>query len=215
IFELRAKARRLKENQKIELIIIDYLQLMSGGPDGKGNREQEISQISRGLKSLAKELEIPIIALSQLSRQVENRPGGSKRPQLSDLRESGAIEQDADMVMFIYRPEYYGLEVDENNEPTRGRAEVIIAKNRHGALETVKLRFIGQYAKFADLDYTEGQDFIYQQNTSGGGGALQQNDEFLNSGTKTVASKNWDKIDEHNTDIVKRNDIEDFNEPPF
>ena len=92
IFELRAKARRLKENQKVELIIIDYLQLMSGGPDSRGNREQEISMISRGLKSLAKELEIPIIALSQLSRQVENRPGGTKRPQLSDLRESGAIE---------------------------------------------------------------------------------------------------------------------------
>ena len=212
IFELRAKARRLVENHKVELIIIDYLQLMSGGPDGKGNREQEISQISRGLKSLAKELEIPIIALSQLSRQVENRPGGSKRPQLSDLRESGAIEQDADMVMFIYRPEYYGLEVDENNEPTRGRAEVIIAKNRHGALETVKLRFIGQYAKFADLDYTEGQDLIYNQNNPG---PLQQNDDFLNSGTKTVASKNWDKIDETSSDIIKRNDIEDFNEPPF
>jgi replicative DNA helicase len=211
IFELRAKARRLKENHKVELIIIDYLQLMSGGPDGKGNREQEISQISRGLKSLSKELEIPIIALSQLSRQVENRPGGSKRPQLSDLRESGAIEQDADMVMFIYRPEYYGLEVDENNEPTRGRAEVIIAKNRHGALETVKLRFIGQFAKFADLDYTEGQDLIYSQNNPG---QLQQNDDFLNTGTKTVASKNWDKIDE-SKDIIKRNDIEDLNEPPF
>ncbi len=214
IFELRAKARRLKENQKVELIIVDYLQLMSGGPDSKGNREQEISNISRGLKSLAKELEIPIIALSQLSRQVENRPGGSKRPQLSDLRESGAIEQDADMVMFIYRPEYYGLEVDENNEPTKGRAEIIIAKNRHGALETVKLRFIGQYAKFADLDYTQGQDSIFSQNTPTG--ALQQNDDFLGGGTKTVASKNWDRIeDTGNPDTLKRNDIEDFNEPPF
>jgi replicative DNA helicase len=107
IFELRAKARRLKEQQKIEMIIIDYLQLMSGGPDSKGNREQEISAISRGLKSLAKELEIPIIALSQLSRQVENRPGNSKRPQLSDLRESGAIEQDADVVVLLMREEYY------------------------------------------------------------------------------------------------------------
>lgn len=210
IFELRAKARRLKENQKIELIIIDYLQLMSGGPDGKGNREQEISTISRGLKSLAKELEIPIIALSQLSRQVENRPGGSKRPQLSDLRESGAIEQDADMVMFIYRPEYYGLEVDENNEPTRGRAEVIIAKNRHGALETVKLRFIGQYAKFADLDYNEGQDTFYQGASNK---PLEQNNDFLsNSPTKTVQSKNWDNIEEGNNDIIKRNDIEDIND---
>lgn len=210
IFELRAKARRLKENQKVELIIIDYLQLMSGGPDGKGNREQEISQISRGLKSLSKELEIPIIALSQLSRQVENRPGGSKRPQLSDLRESGAIEQDADMVMFIYRPEYYGLEVDENNEPTRGRAEIIIAKNRHGALETVKLRFIGQYAKFADLDYQEGQDTFYQQQNTG---ALEQNNDFLtNTPTKTVQSKNWDIPEENNNDIIKRNDIDDIND---
>jgi len=209
IFELRAKARRLKENQKIELIIIDYLQLMSGGPEGKGNREQEISQISRGLKSLAKELEVPIIALSQLSRQVENRPGGSKRPQLSDLRESGAIEQDADMVMFIYRPEYYGLEVDEQNEPTRGRAEVIIAKNRHGSLETIKLRFIGQYAKFADLDYVGGDN---NYGPSGGASghapsAMAQNDDFL-SGTRTVASKNWDKIEEPK-DVIRRNDIED------
>ncbi|MGE0567630.1 MAG: replicative DNA helicase [Bacteroidia bacterium] len=205
IFELRAKARRLKENQNIELIIIDYLQLMSGGPDGKGNREQEISNISRGLKTLSKELGIPIIALSQLSRQVENRPGSSKRPQLSDLRESGAIEQDADMVMFIYRPEYYGIEFDENNEPTKNKAEIIIAKNRHGSLETVKLRFIGQYAKFTDLDYNEGQEDLYQ------GNSLQQNTEFLSDGTvtKTVSSKNWDKVDEDNSDI-KRNDIEDF-----
>lgn len=209
IFELRAKARRLKENQKIELIIIDYLQLMSGGPDGKGNREQEISQISRGLKSLSKELEIPIIALSQLSRQVENRPGGSKRPQLSDLRESGAIEQDADMVMFIYRPEYYGLEEDENNEPTRGRAEIIIAKNRHGALETVKLRFIGQFAKFADLDYNEGQDTFYQSQPK----SLEQNTDFLSGApTKTMQSKNWDNTEEPNSDIIKRNDIEDVND---
>lgn len=206
IFELRAKARRLKENENIQLIIIDYLQLMSGGPDSKGNREQEISNISRGLKSLAKELEIPIIALSQLSRQVENRPGGSKRPQLSDLRESGAIEQDADMVMFIYRPEYYGLEVDENNEPTKGRAEIIIAKNRHGALETVKLRFVGQYAKFADLDYMEGQD-IYSSSSSG----ISANEDFLNAGTtKTVQSKNWDSVDENmSKDIIRRNDIDE------
>lgn len=208
IFELRAKARRLKENQNVSLIIIDYLQLMSGGPDSKGNREQEISNISRGLKSLSKELEIPIIALSQLSRQVENRPGGSKRPQLSDLRESGAIEQDADMVMFIYRPEYYGIEFDEQNEPTRNKAEIIIAKNRHGALETVKLRFIGQYAKFADLDYTEGADSIY---TSGGSNsnALPQNEGFLGSdGTKTVQSKNWNNVDDTSSDI-SRNDIDD------
>ncbi len=213
IFELRAKARRLKENQKIELIIIDYLQLMSGhSNDGKGvNREQEISTISRGLKSLAKELQVPIIALSQLSRQVENRPGGSKRPQLSDLRESGAIEQDADMVMFIYRPEYYGLEVDEKNRPTRGIAEIIIAKNRHGALETVELKFVGQFAKFVDLDHSTGSDIMYQSSDTK---SLEQNNDFLNQpSTKTVQSKNWDKSEEINPDIIKRNDIEDINEP--
>ena len=199
-------ADQSEEQQKIELIIIDYLQLMSGGPDGKGNREQEISQISRGLKSLAKELEIPIIALSQLSRQVENRPGGSKRPQLSDLRESGAIEQDADMVMFIYRPEYYGIEFDENNEPTKGRAEIIIAKNRHGSIVDVPLRFIGQYAKFADLDYTSNYDNY--SNNSGSG--LPQNTDFLSQpNTITVSSKKWDNDAPSGNDIIRRNDIED------
>ncbi len=149
IFELRAKCRRLKMQHDIQLIIIDYLQLMSGAPDQKrGNREQEISTISRSLKGMAKELEVPVIALSQLSRAVETR-GGIKRPQLSDLRESGAIEQDADMVMFIYRPEYYGEE-----EPTqpKGLAEIIIAKHRNGALGTVNLRFVPKLAKFEDMD---------------------------------------------------------------
>jgi len=152
IFELRAKARRLKMQHNIEMIIIDYLQLMSGGSDNKnGNREQEISNISRSLKNIAKELNIPVIALSQLSRAVETR-GGNKRPQLSDLRESGAIEQDADMVVFLYRPEYYGIEVDDNNFSTKGRAEIIIAKHRNGALDSVPVKFIGQYAKFEDAD---------------------------------------------------------------
>jgi len=115
------------------------------------NREQEISTISRSLKSLAKELEVPVIALSQLSRAVETR-GGDKRPMLSDLRESGAIEQDADLVAFIYRPEYYQITEDENGMPTEGIGEVIIAKHRNGALEDVKLRFIGRLAKFTNLD---------------------------------------------------------------
>ena len=206
IFELRAKARRLKEQQKVELIIIDYLQLMSGGPDSKGNREQEISAISRGLKSLSKELEIPIIALSQLSRQVENRPGGSKRPQLSDLRESGAIEQDADMVMFIYRPEYYGLTEDENGQDLRGRAEIIIAKNRHGEIVDVPLRFIGQYAKFTDLDYNEGSSY----NQSSASSAMVQNTDFLSQpNVKTVQSTKWDNEDSPSKDIVRRNDIDE------
>ncbi len=152
IFELRAKARRLKMQHDIQLIIIDYLQLMSGGADNqRGNREQEISSISRALKGLAKELEVPVIALSQLSRAVEVR-GGSKRPQLSDLRESGAIEQDADIVSFIYRPEYYQIMEDEEGQSLKGVAEIIIAKHRNGALDTVKLRFTDKFARFSDLD---------------------------------------------------------------
>ncbi|MBK8847564.1 MAG: replicative DNA helicase [Bacteroidetes bacterium] len=150
IFELRAKCRRLVAERKVELIIVDYLQLMqAGGEMQRGNREQEISTISRSLKSIAKELEVPIITLSQLSRSVETR-GGIKRPQLSDLRESGAIEQDADMVIFIYRPEYYGVTEDEANNSTAGLAEIIVAKNRNGSLKTVNLQFINHLTKFAD-----------------------------------------------------------------
>lgn len=152
VFELRAKCRRLVAEKKVCMIIIDYLQLMVAGNDNRnGNREQEISTISRSLKAIAKELSVPIIALSQLSRAVETR-GSSKRPQLSDLRESGAIEQDADMVMFIYRPEYYGLTEDESAQSTQGIAEINVAKNRNGALKTVQLKFIGHLTKFADLD---------------------------------------------------------------
>lgn len=160
IFELRAKCRRLKNTHDIQMVVIDYLQLMTAGMEGKsqGNREQEISQISRSLKSLAKELKIPVIALSQLSRAVETR-GGDKRPMLSDLRESGAIEQDADMVVFLYRPEYYGLHQDEDGNDCRGIGEIIIAKHRNGSLGTVRAKFISQYAKFANLDdHTESPD---------------------------------------------------------
>lgn len=151
IFELRAKARRMKQQYDIQLIIIDYIQLMQGSNDKSGNREQEISNISRSMKSLAKELNVPIIALSQLNRSVETR-GGLKKPLLSDLRESGAIEQDADMVLFIYRPEYYKLDAFEDESPAAGMAELIIAKHRNGALADIKLRFIAQFAKFADYD---------------------------------------------------------------
>lgn len=151
IFELRAKCRRLKQNHDIQLIIIDYLQLMTAAPNQKkGNREQEISSISRALKSLAKELNVPVIALSQLSRSVETR-GGNKRPVLSDLRESGAIEQDADIVTFIYRPEYY--ENDDMDTP-KDLAEIIIAKHRNGSLETVNLRFVPQYVRFENMGST-------------------------------------------------------------
>jgi replicative DNA helicase len=154
IRELRTKCRRLKAKNDIQMIIIDYLQLMSGEGNSKGfsgNREQEIASISRALKNLAKELSVPVIALSQLSRSVETRTG-SKRPQLSDLRESGSIEQDADMVVFLYRPEYYNIPEDENNQPTKGVGEVIIAKHRNGSLDTVQLKFVGKYTKFEDLD---------------------------------------------------------------
>ena len=153
VFELRAKCRRLKMQHDIQMIVIDYLQLMSGGGESSkgGNREQEVSAISRALKMLAKELEVPVIALSQLSRAVEVR-GGSKRPQLSDLRESGSIEQDADMVAFIYRPEYYQILEDEEGQSLKNVAEIIFAKNRHGAQDTIKLRFTPEFARFSDLD---------------------------------------------------------------
>jgi replicative DNA helicase len=153
ILEMRAKCRRLKAQFDIGLVIIDYLQLMTAesGGGGKGNREQEIAAISRAMKNLAKEINVPVIALSQLSRAVETR-GGDKRPQLSDLRESGSIEQDADMVMFLYRPEYYKITQDEQGNSTEGVGEVIIAKNRSGDVDTVKLKFIGKYTKFTDLD---------------------------------------------------------------
>ena len=155
IFELRAKCRRLKAQHDINLIIIDYLQLMRGDEKSSGNREQEISLISRSLKAMAKELDVPVIALSQLSRAVETR-GTSKRPILSDLRESGSIEQDADMVLFIYRPEYYKLTEFEDGAPTMGKAEIIVAKNRHGQTQDIRCRFVGQYGKFMDDDDTLG-----------------------------------------------------------
>ena len=164
IFDLRAKARRLSSQHGIKLIIVDYLQLMTAGSSngkGGGNREQEISTISRNLKALAKELGVPVIALSQLSRAVETRSASSKRPLLSDLRESGAIEQDADIVSFIYRPEYYKLDEwdDDEASPTAGQAEFIIAKHRNGSLENVRLKFIGNLGKFDNLEeYGGGYD---------------------------------------------------------
>jgi len=164
IFEFRTKARRLVREEKVELIIIDYLQLMNAGGSGFGNREQEVSTISRSLKGLAKELNIPIIALSQLNRAVESRTSGnaadSKRPQLSDLRESGAIEQDADMVCFIHRPEYYKIMEDSNGNSLVGIAELIVAKHRNGAVGDVRLKFRKQFAKFMNLedDIVPGQD---------------------------------------------------------
>ena len=153
VFELRSKARRLVKEHKVECIIIDYLQLMNASGMNFGSREQEVSMISRSLKGLAKELDIPIIALSQLNRGVEGRTGlEGKRPQLSDLRESGAIEQDADMVCFIHRPEYYHLTEDNQGNSLLGIAEIIVAKHRNGATDTVQLRFKNVYTRFTNLD---------------------------------------------------------------
>jgi replicative DNA helicase len=187
IFDLRAKCRRLKAHHDVQLIIVDYLQLMQGSQDTRGNREQEISSISRALKTLAKELNVPVIALSQLSRASEKREKASK-PILSDLRESGSIEQDADMVMFIYRPEYYKIDVDENGDSTAGVAEVLIAKNRNGPLKDVRLRFVSKYAKFVDAEMDYSPVHNIPANTSFEGSVR----------TRTVMSK-MDDDDKHET----------------
>ncbi len=158
IFEFRAKCRRLKMQYDVQAVIVDYLQLMTAGTDSRGSREQEVSTISRSLKAIAKELDIPIIALSQLNRSVESREG--KRPQLSDLRESGAIEQDADIVIFIHRPDYYGITEDESGNSLLGVAEIIIAKHRNGATGDVHLSFKKELAKFTDMETNIGDNYV-------------------------------------------------------
>lgn len=171
VFEFRSKARRLKTHNDIKLIMIDYLQLMTGSQDSRGNREQEVASISRTLKAIAKELNVPIIALSQLNRAAELR-GGSKKPQLSDLRESGAIEQDADIVAFIHRPEYFGMKVDEDNIPLPpGLAEFILAKHRNGATDTIRLKFRKEQARFLDLD----EDYDMAESSMNGDGEHGRN----------------------------------------
>ncbi|MBR5777837.1 MAG: replicative DNA helicase [Bacteroidales bacterium] len=183
IFELRAKCRRLKQRYGIEMVFIDYLQLMHGGSESKGgNREQEISTISRQLKALSKELNIPILALSQLSRAVETR-GGDKRPQLSDLRESGAIEQDADIVMFIYRPEYYNIDSDEKGS-TLGKADIILAKHRSGSTDTIRLRFIKNFTRFENDTFeieNMNTGFAPNENFDGGGMPSQTFESKMNA----------------------------------
>jgi replicative DNA helicase len=206
IFELRSKCRKLKQKHDISMIIIDYLQLMSGTNEGKGggNREQEISQISRSLKGLAKELNVPVIALSQLSRAPETR-GGNKKPILSDLRESGAIEQDADIVIFLYRGEYYGIVTDEDGMDTKGVAEIIIAKHRNGPLKTVKAKFIDRFAKFADFDEFQNDNVTMEVQSRDGEKRIfkklpsRMNDEF-------------DAEKKHKNDDFKK---EDDDMPPF
>jgi len=197
IFELRAKARRLKQKHDIGMIIIDYLQLMSGG-DGRGNtnREQEISKISRDLKQLAKELEVPIIALSQLNRNVENRKTENRTPQLSDLRESGAIEQDADMVMFLYRPEYYQQQGvgEEMPDSPNGLTELSIAKHRNGKTGVVKIKAELEYQRFKDWQegsfetsfsgFQKPNADLSDRHISGGGSSLEIHDQYTKLGSK-------------------------------
>jgi replicative DNA helicase len=164
VFELRTKARRLVREHNVQFIIIDYLQLMNASGMKYGSREQEVSMISRNLKQLAKELNIPIVALSQLNRSVESRTDG-KRPQLSDLRESGAIEQDADIVCFIHRPEYYlRSDTDANGNDIRGLAEFIVAKHRSGSVDDIKMRFKAKYARFENWGE---ESIVTQQATIG------------------------------------------------
>jgi len=199
IFDFRAKCRRLKAQHNINLIIIDYLQLMSA-KDGKGggNREQEISTISRSIKEIAKELNVPIIALAQLSRSVEQR-GGDKRPQLSDLRESGAIEQDADIVSFIYRPEYYGIIKDDDGNANYGMAEIIISKHRNGALDRVRLRFVPEYARFENLNEVPELDVP---------APLKVNEGFDNEQMTYIVKSKMDVKDDIGEDFGKDNSEE-------
>lgn len=186
IYELRSKARKLQRTEGLSAVVVDYLQLLNAGSDFRGNREGEISFISRSLKAMAKELNVPVIALSQLNRLVESR-AGNKRPQLSDLRESGAIEQDADVVMFVHRPEYYGILQDEDGNSLAGLAEIVISKYRDGQVGIIRLKFDGSIVKFKDID-----------------------DYSTLSKTETKESK-----PETNNDIPTNTDFYEQAEPPF
>ena len=195
IFELRAKCRRLKMQHDIAVIIVDYLQLMTAGTDSRGSREQEVSLISRSLKAIAKELDVPIIALSQLNRSVESREG--KRPQLSDLRESGAIEQDADIVAFIHRPEYFGITEDESGNSLLGVAEIIIAKHRNGATADVHLRFKKELAKFLDMDVQFSDGFGCNAQTF----SSKMNADDDSQGAGIESNSNFDKQKPETKDV--------------
>ena len=186
VFELRTKARRLVREHDIKCIIIDYLQLMNASGMNFGSREQEVSTISRSLKGLTKEMKIPIIALSQLNRGVEARQGAEgKRPQLADLRESGAIEQDADMVCFIHRPEYYKILEDEKGNSLVGLAEIIIAKHRNGAVGDVRLRFKSEFAKFMNIeDDVELKEVISKMNRNEPQPIPSVTPDFLQAGSE-------------------------------
>jgi replicative DNA helicase len=197
VTELRAKCRRLMAQHKLDLVIIDYLQLMTG-PQNSGSREQEVSNISRSLKSIAKELNVPVIALSQLNRSAELR-GGLKRPQLSDLRESGAIEQDADMVVFIHRQDKFGIVTFEDGSSTKGIAEIILAKNRNGPVDDIRLRFREEKALFVDIEDFEAESVFESQN---------------NKPSMTFGSKmNHDKMKKLGGGFD--NESNEYTEPPF
>jgi replicative DNA helicase len=213
IFDFRAKCRRLVMQHGVRLIMVDYLQLMTAGGGGKGggNREQEISMISRSLKAIAKELNVPVIALSQLSRSVETRPG--KRPQLSDLRESGAIEQDADIVSFIFRPEYYKITVWDNDEEgqetsTENQAELIIAKHRNGATADVRLSFLKHFAKFDNIEAATGMG-----NSSMG--SIGEPSGFDKIKTTIQPGAAFDLPDSSKLSGSSMNDFEDEDDFPF
>lgn len=203
IFDLRAKARRLSSQHGIQLVIVDYLQLMTTGGNLKGgNREQEISTISRNLKALAKELNLPVIALSQLSRAVETR-GGSKRPLLSDLRESGAIEQDADIVSFIYRPEYYKIDEwdDEDRTPTAGQAEFIVSKHRNGGLDEIRLKFIGHLGRFENLETFDFPTEIHSRMNDAANDDTFKTDQFPSTDEAFGSSMNEDLSPDDDNDV--------------
>ncbi len=190
--ELKRRLRLLKKQQGIKMAIIDYLQLMSGREDGtEGNRENVISGISRALKSISKELEIPIIALSQLSRAVETR-GGDKKPILSDLRESGAIEQDADIVMFLYRGEYYGFDTDVDGVSNRGVAEIIIAKHRNGPVKTIKTKYIGKFSRFMNLNDIDPSEYPTPAASGASKGGFRKLTDDEIAGRDEPGSKNYD-----------------------
>jgi len=216
IFDFRAKCRRLVMQHGVRIIMVDYLQLMtaSSGGKGVGNREQEIAMISRSLKAIAKELNVPVIALSQLSRTVETRPG--KRPQLSDLRESGAIEQDADIVSFIFRPEYYKIAVWDNDEEgqessTENQAELIIAKHRNGATADVRLSFMKHFAKFGDLDPYGNNDYGYPS----GSGQSSEPSGFEKIKTTIQPGAAFDLPDNSKVSGSSMNDLDDEDDFPF
>jgi replicative DNA helicase len=201
IYEFRSKARRLHSNYGIKLIIIDYLQLMTASGQGdKGNREQEVSFISRTLKGIAKELNIPIIALSQLNRAAESRTG-SKRPQLSDLRESGAIEQDADVVALIHRPEYYGFTQTDTGESTAGLTEIILAKHRNGEVRDIKLRFVKDQAKFVNWDQSP-----IQPATSQGDFDMVESQTFQSSTASPLQSATSNEFDIQQVNVAPQDE---------